>query len=154
MKLSEAIIATTRPQYYGEWTGRVGVRMGTCVLAGAFEAARLIPFHWMLLGLLLPVANFTKAGIQARCIWPVLGILHTCPAGCGMNRSVASLCVHLNDDHKWPRQRISQWVALCERAIESPKTIPLSREDAEMWRELANTKEAEDDTEVASVPSH
>ena len=151
LKLSEAILATTRPQYYGGWAGRVRGKRAVCAMAGAFEAAGLVSLHWM-----FPLVSFNiiQATLQANLIWPVLEMRRTCPVGCGTAQQIDYLCIHLSDYHRWSRQRISQWVALCEEAIEPPKAIPLSREDAEMWRELTGTNEAEDETEVAGVPSH
>ena len=52
---------------------------------------------------------------QARCAvrtrWPwAFAVSVNCPS-CGRSRLVCQLIVHLNDDHRWTREKIGTWVA-------------------------------------------
>src|SRR5260221_8512113 len=37
--------------------------------------------------------------------------LRSCPEGCKKRLTLASMILHLNDDHHWTRESIAQWVA-------------------------------------------
>ena len=54
-------------------------------------------------------------GIRPRGIYKFFACLDNsirrCPAGCRKLLLLDSLIVHLNDDHRWSRERIAQWLA-------------------------------------------
>ena len=105
MRLSEAIRlgALLKPQAFGLMT-RDG---GTCAWGAALEAAGI---RFNCFGTLAPLPDD----------WKVLSAtLTTCPA-CGDECHVGGIMGgHLNDIHRWTRERIADWVATIERA-ESP----------------------------------
>lgn len=94
MRLSEAIRlgAMMRPQVFGEYY----VDGGSCAMGAACEAA----------------------GVSGQQIqryemqWPDI-INASCPA-CTGHRIWASTIVHLNDDHRWTREQIADWVQTIE----------------------------------------
>lgn len=104
MKLSEAILlgSMLRPQAFGHMTDGVG----TCAW-GAAEEAMGTPLNDLRnsrgkIGALRPQWNWT-ADEQDQC--PV----------CGLTRDVANIISeHLNDTHRWTRERIAEWVAAIE----------------------------------------
>ncbi len=102
MKLSEAMRlgAMIRPQAFGGYMVRKGAEYHSCVLGAAIEAA--------------------NSGLAA---WPWLKSwkYHPfCPACAGGDQSgdAYSIIVHLNDRHRWTRERIADWVATIEPAEE------------------------------------
>ena len=38
-------------------------------------------------------------------------VVKKCPQGCGKRLPLAPLIVHLNDDHRWTREQIAEWLA-------------------------------------------
>lgn len=103
MKLSEAIRlgAMLRPQVFGVTADDVG----TCALGGALEAIGRghlkyhdSPTHW-------PVAG-------AVVVHPVQGYDHVL---FGVARS-------LNDEHRWTREQIADWVETIEQQQDQPAT--------------------------------
>lgn len=103
MKLSEAILlgSTLGPQIFGD--GFDKATMGTC----ANGAARLAMGH-------------ATDHISIVEIWPWL----LCPADCPVcgaifDDTTAMIAMHLNDKHRWSRERIADWVATIEPATET-----------------------------------
>lgn len=39
------------------------------------------------------------------------GTIRRCPEGCKKSLILAAMIIHLNDDHRWDRERIAAWVA-------------------------------------------
>jgi hypothetical protein len=39
------------------------------------------------------------------------GTIRRCPEGCRKRVNLASLIVHLNDDHHWSREQVASWLA-------------------------------------------
>lgn len=37
-------------------------------------------------------------------------VIKRCPDGCHKQLPLGALIVHLNDDHRWPRERIAEWL--------------------------------------------
>lgn len=96
MRLSEAIRlgSMLRPQAFGAFSDGTG----TCAMGAAHEAVGLPfvdddndPFGWN----------------------AVLGV-ENCPI-CGPFSSVLNVVAHLNDWHRWPRERIADFVESIER---------------------------------------
>lgn len=102
MRLSEAIRlgAMLHPQEFGAYKSDTG----TCALGAAIEAAigrvRISPSPYFLL--------------LERWPWINGELLVVCPAMCQIDMLVGSMIIHLNDDHRWPREQIADWVATIE----------------------------------------
>lgn len=101
MRLSEAILlgSTMRPQIRSRYI----TPDGTCALGAAGEA----------------IGRKEFSGTAASIVWPWLdrGTI-PCP-DCNGVTFTKWVIQHLNDDHKWTRERIAEWVATIE-----PKEIP------------------------------
>jgi hypothetical protein len=64
-----------------------------------------------------------QAGNSVRKRWPwTFAISVNCPS-CRRSRLVCEVIVHLNDDHRWTRERIGAWVAGIE-PFEPPEDLP------------------------------
>lgn len=105
MKLSEAIRlgAMLKPQAFGDYTDGIG----TCAMGSAFEAIGITP----------------NAEESAPAEWlAFLARDHACPV-CRRKQSggdlIDGVIPHLNDDHRWTRERIADWVEIIERAQET-----------------------------------
>lgn len=100
-ELAAAILegAGHRPdQAFGHYF--VGVH-ASCALGAAYEGMYRLP---------------TEAeGVRPRELWRLFDCLENtlrrCPEGCRKRLSLASMILHLNDDHEWSRERIAAWVA-------------------------------------------
>jgi hypothetical protein len=94
MRLSEAIRlgAMLRPQAFGKMFRTVRGEMRSCALGAAAEALGESPYD-----------SFA----------PLFDAMRMCPMGCGWT-SVGSLIPHLNDEHRWTRERIADWVETVE----------------------------------------
>ena len=69
---------------------------GACALGAALLAVGVAP---------------EQAGRSVRRRWPwAFAVSVDCPS-CGRSRLVCEVIVHLNDDHRWTRERIAAWVA-------------------------------------------
>jgi hypothetical protein len=110
MKLSEAIRlgAMLKPQGFGLGSGNPRAE-ATCALGAAYEAAR-VTGSWPSLLLVFP---------QLKHIEEL-----ACPV-CRDKQD--GLIAHLNDDHRWSREQIADWVEQIERAQE-PTSQPVSVE--------------------------
>src|SRR5215471_8024509 len=116
MRLSEAIRlgAMMKPQACGVWIDDNG---GTCALGAAYDA----------FGIKFDASGIPNGYLDELDLW-----LHriielqaaTCPE-CGLNTPAIGLIPHLNDAHRWTRQRIADFVGLYE-----PLPIPESEESA------------------------
>jgi hypothetical protein len=106
MKLSEAIRlgSMNGPQVFGRLGDFSG---GTCAQGAAVLAIGLMP------------DAFKGISIQARFIdaFPVSVIPVRCPE-CETRNVAGNVMAHLNNDHKWTRERIADWVETIERAHE------------------------------------
>lgn len=110
MTLSEAIRAGAqiRPQAFGSYfTGTTRANACSCAIGAAYEA------------------SFTDSPLANECVdkdfdalaklYPLLNSdeLLFCPECAGAEVRRENLCnmlIHLNDDHKWPRERIAEYV--------------------------------------------
>lgn len=120
MLLSEAIRegARLRPQTTeGDYFGRVDGVLCSCALGAAYEARdrRKEPIHRT------PVEHLEgfAAGDIFDSVFPVVKVQIKCPVmpECGAIKWPADLgwiVAHLNDDHKWTREQIADFVATVE----------------------------------------
>ena len=108
MKLSEAIRlgSMMKPQAQGALVSDSG---GTCAIASALDAT----------GRLCGYNDLTSA--ERRDVWIELGWNYgldvQCPA-CGAIYQYFAI-VHLNDAHRWTRERIADWVEAVEAQQEA-----------------------------------
>lgn len=112
MRLSEAIRlgAMLKPQGFGNYTDQFG---GTCAIGAACEAAG-IDAH----------SSPDVARYEIAYVRPIDG---ACPE-CGVARFTGiggNLIVHLNDTHRWTRERIADHVATIEAQHEAKQAEPL-----------------------------
>lgn len=117
MKLSEAIRlgSMMKPQIYGE----ISSGQGTCALGAAIEAAGLTP-EPAVPGIVTGSGRITetaKAGdiiIHTPEAWHAFFHgYHPCPA-CRVSSYGMRAIGHLNDEHRWTRERIADWVETIE----------------------------------------
>ncbi len=69
---------------------------GACALGAALLAVGVSPEE-------------ARSAVRKRWPW-VFAVSVDCPS-CGRSRPVCQVIVHLNDDHRWARQKIGAWVA-------------------------------------------
>lgn len=107
-ELAEAILhgALSRPdQAFGHYF--VG-RRASCALGAAYEGFYKLPTD--------------AEGIRPRHLERLFdcleNTLRSCPEGCKKRLALASMILHLNDDHQWTRERIAEWVAPPKKAPE------------------------------------
>lgn len=116
MRLSEAIRlgAMLRPQEYSVLfdvsTGR------SCALGAAAEAIGMLD---------ITETNRFVNGVKAPQAWMWVKRIAACPE-CGPmfachydKRDVQSVIIHLNNQHRWTRERIADWVESIERSQEA-----------------------------------
>lgn len=104
MKLSEAILLGTmiRPQAFRALI----TDDGACALGGALLAVG---------------ATGEPALRSVRNRWPwALTVSANCPS-CGRSCPVFGVITHLNDNHRWAREQIAEWVAGIEPADVFPR---------------------------------
>jgi hypothetical protein len=97
-ELADAILAGAkrRPQAFGSyftWDG------ASCALGAAYEGIHHLP---KTIGPIHPRLE--------RLFHCLEDIIRACPEGCKKKLPLASLIVHLNDDHQWTRERIAAWL--------------------------------------------
>ncbi len=88
------------------------IQLGAMITSQAFRALFKDDGACALGAALLAVGVSPK---EARCsvrkLWPwALAVNADCPS-CGLPRLVCQIIVHLNDDHRWTREKIGAWVA-------------------------------------------
>ena len=131
MKLSEAIKlgSMLRPQGFGK--GFDGT--GTCAMGAADEAmgatidAKLGTMHSH--GTNRPEWSWAKKGSSFGDV--------PCPVCRSIGSPASRISVHLNDEHRWTRERIADWVATIEPQevlllthqpiVEEPQLVEVSR---------------------------
>ena len=100
-ELAEAIRFGARrrsEQAFGEYYQG---RHASCALGAAYEGLYRLPEE---LGQLHPK--------RLDRLWECLeGTIRSCPEGCRKRLILAAMIIHLNDDHRWDRERIAAWVA-------------------------------------------
>lgn len=105
MSLTDAIRlgATTTRQTRGVFfTGGAGVAVRTCALGAALHAVgRLITQNH--------AANSQDLSDLVVEIFPELHVIAKCPE-CLLRDELGDMIVHLNDEHKWTRNQIANWI--------------------------------------------
>jgi hypothetical protein len=98
IELADAILAGAkrRPQAFGSYFTWEG---GSCALGAAYEGIH----H-------LPEAMGPMSPRLERLFHCLEDILRACPEGCKKKLPLASMIVHLNDDHLWTREQIAAWL--------------------------------------------
>jgi hypothetical protein len=119
MRMSEAMRlgAALRPQHFGDFFESAGaVTPGTddasCALFAAFEAQGIAPTpsHGLGFGRTSGAATMASHSLQLPDEWGWTAMTSgQCPE-CGTERPVLHLVSHLNDDHRWTRERIADWL--------------------------------------------
>jgi hypothetical protein len=100
-ELAEAIRfgAQRRPeQAFGDYFKG---RHASCALGAAYEGLYRLPEE---VGQLHP----KRLDRLFECLE---GTIRVCPEGCRKQLILAAMIIHLNDDHRWDRERIAAWVA-------------------------------------------
>jgi hypothetical protein len=77
-------------------------RHASCALGAAYEGMYRLPDN----------PDGTRPTKDLEWFFDCLeGTIRRCPAeGCRKRLSLASILVHLNDDHRWTRERIAAWL--------------------------------------------
>lgn len=118
MQLSTGIRlgAMLKPQAFGE----LWVRGGSCALGAALDAVSETPGaqldEWDQICRLFPVLRYLEAA-EVRC--PVCGV-----------HSTMTVITHLNDQHRWTREAIADWVETLERTYAPPANEVATNADA------------------------
>ncbi len=120
MKLSEAIRlgAMMKPQAFKAYHSD-----GACALQAASEACGIVPLAGIHeeSPLMIPYP-------QLRRQFPVLDLdMSCCDKRCFQQWNITdmmSVIWHLNDDHRWTRERIADWVETVENAQEVKQSEP------------------------------
>src|ERR1051326_1684497 len=145
MKLSEAINAGAkiRPQSFGGLFGVRWFRKTSCALGAAFEAAEVgthkapndstAPFRGQ------RSESMTATVYETPPEWFDV-FYHTveCPQFCGKSDAMYRMIPHVNDDHRWTREQIAEWVARIEAVVEeaaSQRKAATASQDSE-WPEI------------------
>ena len=123
MELSEAIKAGAklRPQSFRMLLGDIGGTLGTCTMGAALDAVGILRIEHTACQL-----RFSYDPDFVRQHWPLLDkLVFSMPCGCNQlsvyvgpvcsGYAVSSVIAHLNDDHRWRRETIAQWVKSLER---------------------------------------
>jgi hypothetical protein len=115
MKLSEAILlgSTLHPQGFGDFrvAGPISGQLLTCAWGAAHDAVGMVdddddePLNWR---------------------WSTVeGEVHCPQEECNRTQNYhGTMIVHLNDEHKWSRERIAEWVATVEPAESQEAPAP------------------------------
>ena len=89
-------------------------RHASCALGAAYEGLYRLPEE---VGQLHPK--------RLDRLWQCLeGTIRACPEGCRKRLILAAMIIHLNDDHRWDRERIAAWVAGPAPNAPSPEGSP------------------------------
>lgn len=98
IELAEAILAGAkrRPQCFGSYFTFDG---RSCALGAAYEGVHHLP----------KVVDSVTPRLE-RLFHCLEYVTRKCPLGCRKTLPLASMIVHLNDDHLWSRESIAQWL--------------------------------------------
>lgn len=107
MRLSEAIRAGAllRPQSFAGYFSKTG----SCAIGAAFEA----------IGEVLRDGDgnpVTWRGCLLCELWPILAMQAQCPVA-GTTHVMSAIIFCLNDDSRWSREAIAEWVETVERRL-------------------------------------
>jgi hypothetical protein len=103
------------------------IRLGTLMTSQAFRVVVTGDGACAWGAALLAVGATPERAVRsaARRRWPwAFAVSVNCPS-CGRSRLVCELIAHLNDDHRWTREKIGAWVAEIEPAdAQQPQDAP------------------------------
>ncbi len=98
------------------------IRLGTMMTSQAFRVVFTGDGACAWGAALLAVGATPERAVRsaARRRWPwAFAVSVNCPS-CGRSRLVCEVIAHLNDDHRWTREKIGAWVAEIEPADAQP----------------------------------
>jgi len=153
MPLSQAIRlgSMMRPQAFGylqqplpfQWLRKLlGLPLGrTCALGAAYEAggcrSTIIVATEYIPTFRGPGVAVGEASRQIEfpdCWVTILHLTSDCPTGCEGVQMVERIIAHLNDDHRWTREQIADWVESIERSQEpqdpNADVVPEAQQEA------------------------
>jgi hypothetical protein len=126
MRLSEAIRlgSMLKPQgFYELWVPSMHTPQSSCALGAAYDAFGYRPGVW---------PKTIELPMDVERLLYERGV---CPA-CGEHTSVVNrIITHLNDNHRWSREQIANWVEMIEPADDRrarPEAADAVREDVEV----------------------
>ena len=76
-------------------------RRASCALGAAYEGMYRLPDN----------ADEVRPRHMERLFDCLEGTVRSCPEGCKKRIALASMILHLNDDHHWTREQIARWLA-------------------------------------------
>ena len=132
MRLSEAMRlgAKVCPQAFGFTEDRDG---GRCALGAAFHT-EFGNADWV-----TKVVGGRLSSTQNER-WPVLAVMAEPPCPCRSTIQVEWAVAHLNNDHKWSREAIAEWVEVVEGQLEAKAQKALAPLMAEPARSKVEAK--------------
>lgn len=138
LPLSQAILlgATLAPQAFGMLVDDDG---HTCANGAAFEAAGLMTVDRTRRPVVFTFTDFWF--LTAVRLWPVLNHKAACPACPNRIDQVSGLIVHLNNDHRWTRPRIADFVAAIETQLDPPVLTPAAVQTAALALQESDLEE-------------
>lgn len=114
MRVYDAILigAKMQPQAFQHYFDDDG---NSCALGAMLKGSGIIPLRDK-----NPSLNVVAAITEARQRFPELGMMVRCPAPAAGERcfnpsyeaELEVVIAHLNDEHKWDRERIARWIKL------------------------------------------
>jgi hypothetical protein len=99
-ELAQAILTGAhrrKEQSFGSYFGPEG---GSCALGAAYEGVYLLPRD----------AHDAMPRRLDRFFHCLENVSRRCPAGCKKQIPIGAMIVHLNDDHRWTREQIADWL--------------------------------------------
>ena len=103
------------------------IRLGAMITSQAFRAVFRGDGACAWGAALLAVGAAPEPAVRSAALsrWPwAFTVSVDCP-GCGRSRLVCEVIAHLNDDHRWTREKIGAWVAEIEPAeAQPPEDVP------------------------------
>jgi len=122
LKLSEAMRlgAMLKPQIFGE----VFDGVGTCAMGAAYDAIGALDQLPCIYDILKTDNNILPITCAGALQWH-RGILREpaiCPE-CGSADHLHYIVTHLNDSHRWSRERIADYIATIETQKEAPEQL-------------------------------
>ena len=134
MKLSEAMRlgSMLKPQAFDQYVDLENTK--TCAMGAAMDAAGLIGDMW--------TAYFGGSDHHVwRETWPWANVplVAECPAcDLPLRQKVGAVVAHLNNEHRWTRERIADWV----QTLEDAQTTPVESREEVSTEEHAETTAA------------
>jgi hypothetical protein len=111
-ELADAILVGTERRHQQSFGTYFGPEGGSCALGAAYEGIYLLPRD----------VQGTRPKRLDRFFDCLENVSRRCPAGCRKQVPIAAMIVHLNDDHRWSRERIAAWLRGSQGAGVSSRT--------------------------------